>query len=79
MSLDTTQLQVLIRSGSPQQQAWASKVLPIRKNGHLLLMYVAGQFSPFEPRLTLSIVTSTLLIANMLVSSLCFRVLLRAR
>ncbi|GAA5945069.1 uncharacterized protein JCM15063_001649 [Sporobolomyces koalae] len=38
MSLDTTQLQVLIKSGSPQQQVWAAKVLPLRKNGHLLLI-----------------------------------------
>ncbi|GAA5913632.1 uncharacterized protein JCM6883_004029 [Sporobolomyces salmoneus] len=38
MTLDTTQLQVLIKSGSPRQQVWASKVLPLRKNGHLLLI-----------------------------------------
>jgi hypothetical protein len=38
MTLDTTQLQVLIKSGSPQQQVWAAKVLPLRKNGHLLLI-----------------------------------------
>ncbi|GAA5950519.1 hypothetical protein JCM3765_000516 [Sporobolomyces pararoseus] len=38
MTLDTTQLQVLIKSGSPQQQKWATKVLPLRKNGHLLLI-----------------------------------------
>ncbi|GAA5874390.1 hypothetical protein JCM16303_005838 [Sporobolomyces ruberrimus] len=38
MTLDTTQLQVLIKSGSPQQQEWATKVLPLRKNGHLLLI-----------------------------------------
>ncbi|GAA6022866.1 hypothetical protein JCM11491_007023 [Sporobolomyces phaffii] len=38
MTLDTTQLQVLIKSGSPQQQKWAAQVLPLRKNGHLLLI-----------------------------------------
>ncbi|KAF8322653.1 DUF21-domain-containing protein, partial [Clavulina sp. PMI_390] len=37
MSLDETQLRVLSVSGTPQQQVWAKKIEPIRKNGHLLL------------------------------------------
>lgn len=37
MSLDETQLRVLSISGTPQQQAYAKKIQPIRKNGHLLL------------------------------------------
>ena len=38
MSLDETQLRVLSVSGTPQQQAYARKIEPIRKNGHLLLV-----------------------------------------
>ncbi|EKM51307.1 uncharacterized protein PHACADRAFT_200129 [Phanerochaete carnosa HHB-10118-sp] len=38
MSLDETQLQVLSISGTPEQKAYASKIIPIRKNGHLLLV-----------------------------------------
>ncbi|KZT57729.1 DUF21-domain-containing protein [Calocera cornea HHB12733] len=37
MSLDETQLHVLSVSGSPKQQKYARKIMPIRKNGHLLL------------------------------------------
>ncbi|KAI8988381.1 hypothetical protein BDF20DRAFT_910874 [Mycotypha africana] len=37
MSLDTTNLQILQIAGSPTQQYHASKILPIRKNGHILL------------------------------------------
>lgn len=37
MSLDETQLRVLSISGTPKQQAYAKKIQPIRKNGHLLL------------------------------------------
>jgi len=38
LSLDETQLNVLSISGSPQQRAYAEKIKPIRKNGHLLLV-----------------------------------------
>ncbi|KAH8093859.1 hypothetical protein BXZ70DRAFT_367149 [Cristinia sonorae] len=38
MSLDETQLQVLSVSGTPKQKAYAKKIQPIRKNGHLLLI-----------------------------------------
>ncbi|KAJ7209605.1 DUF21-domain-containing protein [Mycena pura] len=38
MSLDQTQLNVLCLSGTPDQRKYASKILPIRKNGHLLLV-----------------------------------------
>ncbi|KAH9940457.1 uncharacterized protein BXZ73DRAFT_42641 [Epithele typhae] len=38
MSLDETQLHVLAISGTPKQKRYAEKILPIRKNGHLLLI-----------------------------------------
>ncbi|CDO69251.1 hypothetical protein BN946_scf185042.g153 [Trametes cinnabarina] len=38
MSLDETQLHVLSISGTPRQKKYAKKILPIRKNGHLLLI-----------------------------------------
>ncbi|KAI1788587.1 hypothetical protein LXA43DRAFT_949836 [Ganoderma leucocontextum] len=38
MSLDETQLNVLSVSGTPKQKLYASKIKPIRKNGHLLLV-----------------------------------------
>lgn len=38
MSLDETQLNVLSMSGTPQQKRYAGKIMPIRKNGHLLLV-----------------------------------------
>ena len=38
MSLDETQLHVLAQSGSPAQKRHATKILPIRRNGHLLLV-----------------------------------------
>ncbi|KAJ7647586.1 DUF21-domain-containing protein [Roridomyces roridus] len=38
MSLDETQLNVLSLSGTPDQKKYASKIIPIRKNGHLLLV-----------------------------------------
>ncbi|TBU31722.1 hypothetical protein BD311DRAFT_716447 [Dichomitus squalens] len=38
MSLDETQLHVLSISGTPKQRRYAQKILPIRKNGHLLLI-----------------------------------------
>ncbi|KAI0745390.1 hypothetical protein C8Q76DRAFT_605976 [Earliella scabrosa] len=38
MSLDETQLHVLSISGTPKQKKYAKKILPVRKNGHLLLI-----------------------------------------
>ncbi|BGO91829.1 hypothetical protein NBRC10512v2_004103 [Rhodotorula toruloides] len=38
MSLDTTQLNVLAKTGTDKQQKAARKVLPLRANGHLLLV-----------------------------------------
>ncbi|KAM0752900.1 DUF21-domain-containing protein [Meredithblackwellia eburnea MCA 4105] len=38
MSLDTTQLNVLAKTGTPKQQYYAKRVIPIRKDGHLLLI-----------------------------------------
>lgn len=37
MSLDETQLQVLMTTGSELQKAQASRIMPVRKDGHLLL------------------------------------------
>eukprot|EP00835_Amoeboradix_gromovi_P005356 NODE_495_length_7749_cov_0.107974.p4 type:complete len:312 gc:universal NODE_495_length_7749_cov_0.107974:1419-2354(+) len=37
LSLDVTNLQVLIDSGDPQQKKYAKKILPLRKKGHWLL------------------------------------------
>uniref|UniRef100_V5EKP9 CNNM transmembrane domain-containing protein n=1 Tax=Kalmanozyma brasiliensis (strain GHG001) TaxID=1365824 RepID=V5EKP9_KALBG len=37
MSLDETQLQVLSLQGTPKQKRYAEKIMPIRKDGHLLL------------------------------------------
>lgn len=44
MSLDTTQLQVLSKTGNEKQRKAAQKVLPLRSNGHLLLMYVPRHY-----------------------------------
>ncbi|KAI0259761.1 hypothetical protein BC834DRAFT_974002 [Gloeopeniophorella convolvens] len=38
MSLDETQLHVLSISGTPKQRKYANKIMPIRQNGHLLLV-----------------------------------------
>ncbi|KAL0956171.1 hypothetical protein HGRIS_002331 [Hohenbuehelia grisea] len=38
MSLDETQLSVLSISGTPKQREYAAKIMPVRKNGHLLLV-----------------------------------------
>ncbi|KAJ6558522.1 hypothetical protein DFH09DRAFT_1365173 [Mycena vulgaris] len=38
MSLDETQLNVLSLSGTPQQREYAKKIIPVRRNGHLLLV-----------------------------------------
>ncbi|KAI9338045.1 hypothetical protein BD770DRAFT_422514 [Pilaira anomala] len=37
MSLDTTNLAILEIAGTPQQKYYASRIIPIRKNGHILL------------------------------------------
>ncbi|KAF8530139.1 hypothetical protein BU17DRAFT_22833, partial [Hysterangium stoloniferum] len=38
MSLDETQLNVLATSGTAKQREYAKKIIPVRKNGHLLLV-----------------------------------------
>ncbi|KAI7825404.1 hypothetical protein BX661DRAFT_144364 [Kickxella alabastrina] len=38
MSLDETNLHILATSGTPQQQLYAKRIQPIRKNGHWLLV-----------------------------------------
>ncbi|KAI8874183.1 DUF21-domain-containing protein, partial [Ramicandelaber brevisporus] len=38
MSLDETNLQILLASGTPQQKRHAARILPIRRTGHLLLV-----------------------------------------
>jgi len=38
LSLDPTQIQVLKKSAPPPQSIYATKIEPIRKNGHLLLV-----------------------------------------
>ncbi|GAA94847.1 uncharacterized protein L969DRAFT_54980 [Mixia osmundae IAM 14324] len=38
MSLDFTQLQILAKTGSEKEKEYARKIIPIRKNGHLLLV-----------------------------------------
>ena len=37
MSLDVTNLQIIINSGNPKQVKYAKKILPLRKKGHWLL------------------------------------------
>ncbi|KAI8978062.1 hypothetical protein BDB01DRAFT_852600 [Pilobolus umbonatus] len=37
MSLDATNLAILQIAGTPQQKLYATRILPIRKNGHILL------------------------------------------
>lgn len=38
MSMDSTQLCVLAKSGTPKQRKLANKIAPLRKDGHLLLI-----------------------------------------
>jgi CBS domain containing-hemolysin-like protein len=38
MSLDMTNLAILEIAGTPQQKFYASRIIPIRKNGHILLI-----------------------------------------
>jgi Mg2+/Co2+ transporter CorB len=38
MSLDATNLSILIASGTPHQKKYAARIEPIRKNTHLLLV-----------------------------------------
>lgn len=38
MSLDTTNLAILEIAGTPKQKECASRIIPIRKNGHILLI-----------------------------------------
>ncbi|KAG6833290.1 hypothetical protein H0H87_008922 [Tephrocybe sp. NHM501043] len=73
MSLDETQLSVLSISGTLKQREYANKIMPIRKNGHLLLVtlllanMIVNETLPIitEPVLgggVLSVVVSTVLI-----------------
>ncbi|KAJ2993980.1 hypothetical protein NUW54_g7629 [Trametes sanguinea] len=87
MSLDETQLHVLSISGTPKQKKYAKKILPIRKNGHLLLItlllanMIANEALPVisEPVFgngIVSVVSSTALIvifSEILPQSLCTR------
>ncbi|RKP23355.1 hypothetical protein SYNPS1DRAFT_18737, partial [Syncephalis pseudoplumigaleata] len=38
MSLDTTNLQILATSGTPQEKRWANRIIPIRQHGNRLLV-----------------------------------------
>ena len=38
MSLDVTVLEVLAKTGTAKQRAQAEAILPLRRNGHLLLV-----------------------------------------
>ncbi|KAL3894140.1 MAG: hypothetical protein SGCHY_005445, partial [Lobulomycetales sp.] len=38
MSLDSTTLTILRRSGTPEQKNWAARIAPIRQNAHMLLV-----------------------------------------
>ncbi|KAI1796383.1 hypothetical protein LXA43DRAFT_937264 [Ganoderma leucocontextum] len=87
MSLDETQLHVLSISGTPKQRKYAEKILPIRKNGHLLLItlllanMIVNESLPIisEPALgngVISVVVSTVLIvifSEIIPQSLCTR------
>lgn len=87
MSLDETQLHVLSISGTPKQRKYAAKILPIRKNGHLLLItlllanMIVNETLPVisEPALgngVISVVVSTVLIvifSEIIPQSLCTR------
>lgn len=87
MSLDETQLNVLSISGTPTQRAYANKIKPIRKNGHLLLVtlllanMIVNETLPViaDPVLgggVQSVVVSTVLIvifAEIIPQSLCTR------
>lgn len=87
MSLDETQLQVLATTGSEQQQAYARKIIPIRKDGHLLLttLLIANMITnetlpivsdPLFPSPVLAVVVSTVLViifAELVPQSVCSR------
>ncbi|KAI0029706.1 hypothetical protein K488DRAFT_55804 [Vararia minispora EC-137] len=87
MSLDETQLHVLSVSGTPEQQKAAKKIIPVRKNGHLLLVtlllanMIANETLPIimDPVLgggAQSVVASTALIvifAEIIPQSVCTR------
>ncbi|KAI0743884.1 hypothetical protein C8Q80DRAFT_1183738 [Daedaleopsis nitida] len=87
MSLDETQLHVLSISGTEKQKKYAKKIIPVRKNGHLLLItlllanMVVNETLPVisEPVLgggVQSVVISTVLIvifSEIIPQSLCTR------
>jgi hypothetical protein len=64
MSLDETQLQVLMMTGSDVQKARAAKIIPIRKDGHLLLttLLIANMITN---EVSLDTATSTRMLMNL--------------
>lgn len=87
MSLDETQLQVLASTGTEKQQAYARKIIPVRKDGHLLLttLLIANMITnetlpiisdPLFPTPVLAVVVSTILViifAELVPQSICSR------
>lgn len=86
-SLDETQLQVLSSTGSERQKKLANKILPIRKDGHLLLttLLIANMITnetlpiiadPLFPSPAIAVVVSTVLViifAELVPQSICSR------
>lgn len=87
MSLDETQLSVLMQTGDEKQREQARKIMPIRKDGHLLLttLLIANMitnetlpviFDPLLPSGVISVVISTVLIvifSELIPQSTCSR------
>ncbi|CAO1617431.1 unnamed protein product [Parajaminaea phylloscopi] len=87
MSLDETQLQVLSITGTEKQRAYARKIIPVRKDGHLLLttLLIANMITnetlpiisdPLFPSPVLAVVVSTILViifAELVPQSICSR------
>ncbi|PWN26878.1 DUF21-domain-containing protein [Jaminaea rosea] len=87
MSLDETQLQVLASTGTEKQREYARKIIPIRKDGHLLLttLLIANMITnetlpivsdPLFPSPVLAVVVSTVLViifAELVPQSVCSR------
>ncbi|KAK4689883.1 metal transporter CNNM, partial [Tremellales sp. Uapishka_1] len=86
-SVDPTQLQVLSISGTPKQQEYARKIMPIRKDSHLLLTtlilcnMIVNEALPVVadgvfPNAIISVVVSTVLVvifAEIIPQSVCSR------
>ncbi|CAO1630946.1 unnamed protein product [Jaminaea pallidilutea] len=87
MSLDETQLQVLSTTGTEKQKEYARKIMPIRKDGHLLLttLLIANMITnetlpiisdPLFPSPVIAVVVSTVLViifAELVPQSVCSR------